>query len=361
MKLYTVACVLGLALPSLASTALGAADGERDAKAFVDAVRKLNEAHARKPGETREQELTRKLPKKARTALARVLKSDDLAALESCSAAALDLALVEDFEALRARRAELEPESAANLPVALARDRFLLVGENGLDVDYLEDFAEVFEDVLGAYDQVFGFEQFSKVPGKKLRVRVHLEPAITRPPYFAPEFRWHSQIDFPVVDGERFRSPTAKGQFLLYGLCHELGHVVAMWGDRTTEEDHHAWAHYAGLKVLEHLNEGKGPRPKWLKSATDYRWRKLAKERAELKDTAPSFENREGVLAFLYQLDELIGPRAIGAAINELDRADKRLRINRVRYYSFEELAGALDRTLESKRQRKAVKALFPR
>ena len=37
-----------------------------------------------------------------------------------------------------------------------------------------------------AYDEVFGFAEYSKVPGKKLRVRVHLEERITRPPHFAP-------------------------------------------------------------------------------------------------------------------------------------------------------------------------------
>ena len=34
----------------------------------------------------------------------------------------------------------------------LARERFLLIGENGLSDDYLEHFANVLEDILQAYD-----------------------------------------------------------------------------------------------------------------------------------------------------------------------------------------------------------------
>jgi len=66
------------------------------------------------------------------------------------------------------------------------------------------------------------------VPGKKLRGRVTLVDAIIRPPRFEPQHAFHSLVYFPVVDGETLRSPTSKGQFLQYGLCHELGHVIAV-------------------------------------------------------------------------------------------------------------------------------------
>jgi hypothetical protein len=352
---------VGLALTSHAGELL-APGTEKDAKAFAAAIDKVNAAHARKPGETHEDELASKLPKKARAALERVLESEDLEALERCSDAALELALVADFGRLRARRAELAPADAARLPVALARERFLLIGENGLTSDYLEHFAEVFDDVLTAYDEVFGFAEFSKIPGKKLRVRVHLEDAITRPPHFAPQFDWHSEIDFPVIDAERLRSPTQDGKFLFFGLCHELGHVIAMWGPGPTsgpDQDHHAWADYTGYRIVEHLNERKGRKPDWLKHATDYRWRNLAKERKAAEDVEPSLDDRSGVLSLLLRLDELVGPRAIGDAFNLLDEQDDRTRVNHVRYYTFEELERALLKTLGSKKQRKAVAELF--
>lgn len=363
MKLHLVLLVAGLicvTTPLASPSLLGVrVDAEKDAKTFSSAIEKLNASHAKKPADTREADLAKKLPKKARAALGRVLDSEDLAALERCSEAALELALVEDFNALRERRAELAPDAAKQLPVAHAEERFLLIGTNGLDSAYLEHFAEVMNDVLTAYDETFAFEEFSKVPGKKLRVLIHLEEKITRPPHFAPEFDWHSLIDFPVIDAERFNSPTPEGQFLFYGLCHELGHVIAMWGGHGPQQDHHAWAHYTGMKTLEHLNERKGKQPKWMKHATDYRWKELSEERKQRKDDEPGLEDRDAVLALLLQLDELVGPQAIGAAFNELDRADKRKRIKFVRYYTFEELAEGLDETLESKKERKAVKKFF--
>src|SRR4029450_6105065 len=122
--------------------------------------------------------------------------------------------------------------------------RFLPRRIGQLQEGYLDQFAEVLDTVLTGYDEVFGFAEFSKVPGKKLRVRLHLEPEIKQPPHFAPQFPWYSEIDFPGSDPTGFRSPTPKGQFLFYGLCHELGHVIAMWGDLQTMEAHNSVAQY---------------------------------------------------------------------------------------------------------------------
>ena len=64
-------------------------------------------------------------------------------------------------------------------------------------------------------------------------------------------------------------------------------------------------------------------------------------------------------LALLYALHDAVGPEAIGAAINHLDEKDERLRINRVRYYTFDELRDGLSATLKSKRDKKAVRELL--
>ena len=331
------------------------------ADAYVEAVEALNAAHAKKPKAKNEAQLRERLPKKARTALENLLELQSGDALEGslarCARAALDVDGVEDFGRCRERLAQLDAKQAAELGAALSRERVLLLGEGGLDEDYLAHFAEVFEGVLAAYDEVFGFAEYSKVPGKKLRVRVHLEEEITRPPHFAPQYPWHSEIDFPVIDAERLRSPTADGKFLFYGLCHELGHVVAMWGSRTNEEDHHAWAHYTGVAIVEHLAGSKAP-PAWLADCKDARWRSLTAERERLKDTAPGGTSRDAVLARLFALHDEVGPRAIGDAIDALDEEDERLRVNQVRYYTFPELEGALVDGTKNKKQRARIAAL---
>ena len=73
-------------------------------------------------------------------------------------------------------------------------------GFGDLQEGYLSDFADLLDGILDAYDETFGFKEWSKVPGKKLRVRVHLVDQITRPPHFAPQFPYHSEIDMPVID-----------------------------------------------------------------------------------------------------------------------------------------------------------------
>lgn len=358
--------VLGLlALAPLVTAASRAPidQSSRLADTYVKSIEKLNADHARKPGETTESELSTKLPKKALTALEKLLESEDGeelgAALERCAKGALELDRTEDFAALRAKLAKVDAARADALGVALSRERVLLFGQGGLSQSYLEDFAPIIEDVLAAYDEVFGFHEFSKVPGKKLRIRLHLEDEIKRPPHFAPQFPYHSEIDFPVIDDKRFSSPTSKGQFLFYGLCHELGHVIAMWGNQSTEEDHHAWAHYTGLVIVQHLASSKKA-PDWIEHCRDLRWRSVDLERERLGDTEAGLDDRDQVLALLLALHDTVGPEAIGKAINALDEKDSRLRINHVRYYSFRELRKSLASVLKSKSLKKKVEALFP-
>jgi hypothetical protein len=331
-------------------------------KPYADAIQKLNEAHAQKPGKVREPELAAKLPKPARAALEKLLAAKDSPALAEslrrAGEAALDLDLIDDFRRIRERLAKLSADEAAKLGAALSRPRFVLRGLNGLDEKYLEGFAEVLEAVLGAYDEIFGFAEWSKVPGKKLRVRVHLEEKITRPPHFAPEHAFHSEIDFPVIDPKVFKSPTAEGQFLFYGLCHELGHVIAMWGDLRKEEDHHAWAHYTGVAVVEHLAEKAKDKP-FMKPLADVRWRSLSAEKKRLESHEPALASRDGVLALLIALHDAAGPKAFGDAINFLDSKDKRRRINKVRYYTFKELREGLMATLKDANAKKAAGELL--
>lgn len=353
-----------LALALAAAAPPGFAD--RRADEYAEAVRRINEKHAAKPGKAREDELAKQLPASARKALDELLAppkgridlQERTEALKLAGEAALDLDLEQDFERVREALAKLSQPAADELGTLVSRERFVVLGVGGLSREYLTRFADVLEAVLSGYDEVFGFAELSKVPGKKLRVRVRRVERIEQPPHFAPQFPYHSEIDFPVADAERFASPTPDGKFLFYGLCHELGHVVAMWGDRDLEEDRHAWAHYAGVAVVEHLSKDKA-RAKLLDGLDDVRWRSLEKEREAAKGIPPGLGTRESVMALLLALHDEVGPKAIGAAINALDAEDVRLRIHRVRYYRFAELERALlDAT--SGRRRERIDELIP-
>jgi hypothetical protein len=190
---------------------------------------------------------------------------------------------------------------------------------------------------------------------------VHLVEKITRPPHFAPQFPWHSEIDFPVLDAVKLESPTPQGHFQFYGICHELGHVIAMWGDRERQEDHHAWAHYTGVTIVEHLAEEKKAEPA-LAPLKDARWRSLSRLREELAQagTKPGLGDEQAVLALLVGLHDAVGPRAIGEALNALDQEDRRLRIQRVRYYSFDAFGKALRATEAGRKAKKELDRILP-
>ena len=353
---------LALCLLALAAAGRAVGDPERLARDYAAAIEAVNRAHAEKPVVTDERELAKKLPAAAAKLVAQLVAEEDSPAtrdaLELAARTALDLDLVQDFETLRTRLAALDPERAAKLGIVLSRPRFLAFGTNGVEAAGLEAVADVFDLVLDGYADVFGLVDFSKVPGKKLRLHVHLEAKITRPPHFEPQFPFHSQIDFPVVDARAFKSPTADGKFLLYGLCHELGHVIAMWGDRKNEEDRHAWAHYTGVVLVEHLSEAHKDKVRDLK---DERWRSLSFERKQLeaKKVKPGPLDPDTVFARFLALHDAVGPKVIGEALNDLDAADKHLLVNRVRYYAMRDFEAALLATKAGKAKRKAVEAAF--
>jgi len=335
----------------------------QDAAAYADAITKINEAHVHQPGRNTEANLAQQVPAGARSALKRLLESklepEVLAALNRCAEAALDLDLIVDFEAIRTRIATVAPEPAAKLGQVVSRPRFIVRGIGAFEDGFLDQFSDVFDAILSAYDEVFGFKEFSKVPGKKLRVRVHLEEAITNPPHFAPEFPWHSQIDFPVADAKQFSSPTSKGQFLFYGLCHELGHVIAMWGDHRTMEDFHSWAHYTGVTIVEHLAQTAKDKP-FMQNLRDVRWRSLTLERAlPANQIPPSTRDAAGVMSLLLSLHDNVGPKSIGAALNRLDEQKKNTRINQVRYYRFADFRKALEEVAPAPEKRAAIARAF--
>jgi hypothetical protein len=347
---------------ALTAAAAGAQDPGRIARDYAHAVEALNRAHAAKPVAIDERDLAKQLPAKAQKLPAELTKLPDAPAvrdaLASAARAALELDRVEDFELLQGRLAALAPSLAEEVGIVESRQRFVAIGTHGVQREGLVAIADVLDLVLDAYRDVFGLESFSKIPGKKLRLRVQLVPRITRPPHFAPQFPFHSEIDFPVVDARAFRSPTKEGQFLFYGLCHELGHVLAMWGDRQNEEDRHAWAHYTGVVLVEHLAAKKlAP----LQDVRDVRWRSLEFERKQLaaKRVVPGPKDADTVFARLLALHDAVGPRTIGEALAALDAAGKHQRINRVRYYAMRDFHAALLATAAGRAAKHAVDAAF--
>ncbi len=350
-----VSIVLLLCVPAWAGD-VSAKDAEKIVERFEKAVDKVNRAQLASPKADDEDELANKLPASARKGLARLIGMKDgdakWQALIAYGRQAAELDLEDDLAKIE-KALEKAPESErGEFGLYISRPRFLLHAAR-TNREYAEAFADAVDGILEAYDKTFGFKEFSKVPGKKIRVLLHKEER-PRPPQFAPQYKYHSTIDFPIGNDKLFYSPTNDGKFLFYGLCHELGHLIAMWGDRNNQEDHHAWAHYTGVVIVDACV--KAP---WAKKLKDRRWRSVDVDRKKTADVEPSAESREGVLRILIELHDLVGPKRIGDALNLMDEKRMGHRINQVRYYSLAEFQKALLAGTKKKKQKAKIKALF--
>jgi hypothetical protein len=353
------ACLLVLlvfGLPAEAKGGLTARQAEKRVKTFVRAVEKINDNHCARPGDTKEAELAAKLPRDARKTLDFLLKMEDgeakWDALAAYGAAAADLDLAKDLARIEKALENGAPGRALAFGHYVSRDRFLLRALR-VEEDFAEQFADAIEGVMAGFDKMWGFAEFSKVPGKKLRVLLHGE-SDPKPPHFAPQFPWHSEVDFPVHATKDFVSPAKGGRFEFYGIGHELGHVVAMWGSRSTMEDHHAWAHYTGVTMVDACSKAK-----WAKKLKDKQWRSLEKERKNLEDQSPGLGSQEEVLRLLIDLHDLVGPKRIGAALNLMESKRWVRRINHVRYYTMEDFEKALLAGKPGRKKSKQLKKLF--
>ena len=70
------------------------------------------------------------------------------------------------------------------------------------------------------------------------------------------------RVFLSLPSADRMMRPSKSGTFVLYGLCHELGHV-GMYGilkdrDWMTSAAAEGWAHYAGSVVVDRLAAAKG-------------------------------------------------------------------------------------------------------
>jgi hypothetical protein len=77
-------------------------------------------------------------------------------------------------------------------------------------------------------------------------------------------------------------------------------------------------------------------------------------------DLAVGIAHERGVLALLNAVHDLVGPRAIGAALNALAAEDERQRVNHVRSYSFDELEEAPLASAKDRALKKRLGEMFP-
>jgi len=232
--------------------------------------------------------------------------------------------------------AKKAPDAVGDLGKAIATTH-VLVRYAGVPDEYAKAVAALYEACDASLRKRFGFG-CGVSPMEAKRLHVHL---------FAGEGRnlslWTSpgSTKFPLIVNtmptwERGLSPPGKGgPHIVYGLCHELGHVLAGW-----EDDRHQWAHYLGSMLLEDvaaaLGEKTWPQP------YDYKAEGMARFLAQIKDAAPDRSTDAGVARILYDAGQAFGPAIWGKAVAWVKTNRQGKPFQATRLYTFDDLRDAL-------------------
>ena len=268
---------------------------------FERAIEMLHQKAARSREPWTEEDLRRQVPKQHLDLEARYEKGEDRARATAMAELALlyaELAWVERVRPLEEEIAGLDPDLARRLGRFEESEHFL-ARVVGAGPEWGKAAVRLGEAAREGYEELFGLRELSKTPGKKVRILIHVDPSFERPRlYFHPGHPYHSELRYEVPD-ERYLRLEGK-QRIVYGFCHELGHMLAMWGEhQKVEDDRHQWAHYTGCTVVDEVYErlGNEPWPTW----TAFQRRASGKARLlrQVEGQDPGLESDEAVLALL--------------------------------------------------------------
>jgi hypothetical protein len=142
----------------------------------------------------------------------------------------------------------LDPKSAEAGTIMEASAHFFLrcTGVKEADRAALLTLLEAAHAVLV---EEFGFARISAIEGKRIHLRIRIDPSNDTQLFTSPSSPAFSLI---VLRGDEraLRSPLNGGPHVVYGFLHELGHVLMGF-----EDSDHQWAHYLGSALASRIYE----------------------------------------------------------------------------------------------------------
>src|SRR5688572_15097892 len=151
------------------------------------------------------------------------------------------------------------------------------VSYDGISEVQANAIAQTLSAAREVYEKHFGFDMPDEI-----RCTVECGPGKVGRLYTDGEDR----VFLSMPSADKLLRPGKSGQFTLYGLCHELGHV-AMYRivkDRAwmTTAAAEGWAHYAGSVVVDEVYKARGEKL-WANDPYDYRADGSARLERQLK------------------------------------------------------------------------------
>ncbi len=224
--------------------------------------------------------------------------------------------------------AGLSPEEAARIG-AFAETEHFVVRHIGVPAPALAALERVLEAAHGSLTARFGVERLGAVPGRKVHVHVTIEEGASTELFTDPESAAFSRI---VLRGpaSALAPPTSGGPHVVYGFCHELGHVLAGWTD-----DRHQWAHYVGSQVASDVDAALGedvwPEPYDVNGIEG-----LPRFLREIEGAEPSFGDDAAVARLLHEIGLHFGQDVFARALAWIREHREGEPFHAVRLYSLE-------------------------
>src|SRR5687768_10781828 len=152
---------------------------------------------------------------------------------------------------------------------------------DGVPAAHAKAVAETLSAAWSVYAAEFGFEMPETV-------RCSVECGTGKPSRLFTD--GHDRVFLSVPSADKLLRPAKSGTFVLYGLCHELGHVamyrVLKDRDWMTVAGAEGWAHFTGSVVVDEVYKVKGE--KLWSDAYDYRADGTARLAKQVQSAKPS-------------------------------------------------------------------------
>jgi hypothetical protein len=203
--------------------------------------------------------------------------------------------------------------------------------------EYARAAAALYEVCDASLRERFGVKTgICRVPGKKLHL--HL---LAKKGYKLNLWTDPTSVDFPLVietmpNWRRgLSSPDHGGPHIVYGLCHELGHVLMGW-----EDCRHQWADYLGSLLVEDVASELGAKA-W-PQPYDIRAEGLKRFLKKIEGVKPDRSTDSGTARIFYDVGESFGLEVWGEALDWIKKNRQGKPFYATRLYRLDDLRDAL-------------------
>jgi hypothetical protein len=202
---------------------------------------------------------------------------------------------------------------------------------------YARAVARIYESCQAILKEKWGVEQgFCVMPGKRLHVHICAERGGSLSLFTSPGSTRYPLVVNNMSDWESGLAPPDQGgPHVVYGYCHELGHVLMGW-----EDSRHQWAHFVGSRLLEDVVDRLGEKT-WPKPY-DYRSEGMARYMAKIEGASPGRDSDEGTARIFYEVGEAFGLEIWGKVLTWIREHREGKPFHALRLYKLDDIRDAL-------------------